>query len=257
MGVYDHRAAVAALLTTYSLDEPAWARRVLGVWARQARELYPQYADRTEPIRRTIGNPPTESETERLGGLWLARRAGPKVGFGSFPGFYWHAMLNLEVQHPATADLAAVVRWADGLADTVQPVFGCVHTLSLAELQAEPLRPDIIRPYPGSDREATLVPGSTKQLGRGLSTLYWRTYLGQPYVDLFGTPAIASLPAFAVEERPWGVVVQLTPEAPTDATWPAFRVARDAVAQALGLDAFGPQATRRPTFTVFGLPDPG
>jgi hypothetical protein len=248
-------ALQAKVVTPYSLEEGEWVRRILSVWRRVAPELAPEFADYKGPARRPLGPDLTDEDVNRLRGDWHARRLEPRLTFSAGHNYWMPADLNLEIRERSTANwVAHVVSWTDGLVPLLRAYFGFVHVLTHDELQAEPQRPDVWRPWLDRRETGASIVLAPQMLAHGLPTLYWRTYFGPEYLALVGQEVLADLPAYSVELLGPFAVVQLTAEPPGSMPWLEYRIARDRVIASLGADLFRPDLNGY-TATPDGPPD--
>ena len=89
----------------------------------------------------------------------------------------------------------------------------CVHRLTMAETtEARASRRPDFRTINTRTGLSSLGTGFTRQLEKGLPTLYWKTLFGPPYVELFGQQTLLAAPAFEIIEGLSGISVQLTAE---------------------------------------------
>lgn len=216
-------------------------RRVIEPWMQAAPHLTPTHLQVGEPVRRKFD----PSTPEIPSGAWAARRGRPRLEASFSPGFgRIHADLNLSV---GTTEFDDVVLLADALAAAMEVQVGLVHRLTDAERDAGRLvnRQDI-RILNFRTGAAVSHWGFTAQIPYGLPTLFWRTYLGRPYIDLIGRDRLVGAPVHDVIDKPNLVVLTLSAEPPTDASYAAFDAARDRAMAHLGRDLFWPNATRLP-----------
>lgn len=251
-------AVTASLLSTVDFEETEDSFRLLRAWRDAEPGLFPERLDSQEPIRERIDPQRIEaSRARQFGSTWYAARARPRLAASLDRGRASdHGAFKLYVFERAerAAMAARTARLIDALAVVAPPDYGMVHVLTGPEHREamDPWRSDLT----GDEEGAHASWGFTVQLQRGLPTLYWRNLFGLPYLELFGRDRLRSAPAFAAEERPWGVALQLTPEPPTDETYGAFREVRERVIDHLGRDAFGVDdpsgqpAVRVPTFQL-------
>lgn len=237
-----------SLTAAYDLGDRAGFDRIMDAWEAAAPWLLPTRAGITEPVRQPFDLADREAAAGTWDSLqWIARRAKPQLEAIVMPSTRVHSTLSIRVRSGNDRLLADFVALILALADATSPVFGVIHRLTSAEVADARLvrRPDlmVINRLTG---DATLGIGYTRQLEHGIPSLYWQTLLGRPYVELFGTQRILDAPASQVRHTGWGMILQLTESAPTDASWPEFRARRDAVADQLGRAAFWPDASLIP-----------
>jgi hypothetical protein len=161
-----------------------------------------------------------------------------------FPGWSIQAHFSVDVIARSGEDphVESVVRLIDALAGEFRPHFGAVHTLSQAEVSAGGHRPDLVT------EPVTILNTSFGHLLRqGIPSVYWRMYLGAPYVDLFGEHRLLSAPVWGAVPHRWGAVLQVTRDPPTNETWASFERDAAALREFLGRAAFWPGAERIPT----------
>jgi hypothetical protein len=215
--------------------------RVMDPWLKAAPHLVPTSLQVGEPVRKAFD----PAAPEIPNGSWAARRNSPRLDAAFSPGFgRIHADLNVSVVTSAFED---VVGLADALATTMQVHFGLVHRLTDGDRDAGRLvnRQDV-RIMNWRTGVAESQWGFTVQISQGLPTLFWRTYLGRPYIDLIGRARLLESPAHEVIDRGDLVVVTLSPEPPDETTYPSFDDARQRVIDHLGRDLFWPSASRVP-----------
>jgi len=229
----------AGLSVPSPMRDPEASFELLRIWRDIAPDTFPVRLDVQEPIRAPIDPDRIEdSRVKQFGVAWYATRRHPDLLFIFLRGApQHHASIRLFFYDPPSPDLVAAISglidlWADHLA----PDYGMVHSLCAAE------RTEATSEW-RADVEADLTGGHvqwgfTPELRRGLPTLYWRNLLGRPYVDLIGRETLLSAPAFRVEERTWGVRLQLTSDPPADQSFDAFRYTREQVLDHIGRQFF-------------------
>ena len=231
------------LTSRYAFDDPRWTYEILRVLARSDAGFMPDLADDKEPVRHPLDRADLAGEALRLGTSWLAKvpagRLRIQVVGGSRP--YGTVLFGQRRRGPAPAFLEVL----DAIAALVDPVVGFCHPLTERELEeaAADGRPDLRFASP----ERLLVPSigfSIWQLAEhGLPALYWRMYFGSSLRALLGE---------RLRRAPWArvravgssgvLVADVTDEPPTSATYPDFRVRREAIMDTLGREWFWPNA---------------
>jgi len=241
------------------MRDPEASFELLRIWRDIAPDTFPDRLDVQEPIRAPIDPDRIEdSRVKEFGVAWYATRRHPDLLFIFLRGApQHHASIRLFFYDPPTPHLVeAISGLIDAWADHLAPDYGMVHALSSTE------RVEATAEW-RADVEADLTGGHVQwgfapELRRGLPTLYWRNLLGRPYVDLIGRAALLSAPAFSVEERTWGIRLQLTSELPTDRTFDAFRSTRERVMDHVGRRFFissASDALALPRFVWLEKPD--
>ncbi|MGD0019968.1 MAG: hypothetical protein ABSD62_11995 [Candidatus Limnocylindrales bacterium] len=233
------RYVEASIMTPYAMrGETAWINRILGIWKESAPGLYPDRVDALEPPRGSSELPIDESRF-RGSADWYGRRASPGVSFTCQPAVHWHATLTVDVR-------GAKVEQYLGPASDLIVALG----LDMAA--------DYAYVHLADDAAGNGVYGAyCNTLRRGLPPLYWRTYFGAPYVELFGAECLEHADVFRVERVAWGYMLQLTEVPPGPRTWTEYVAARERAADSLGRDAFQTPtkpAERRPK--MFDHPQP-
>ncbi len=236
-----------SLSLPYRLDQSEVMVDLFDTWAHIAPALLPTHAGLTEPVRPAF-DPAQIATRDDLWAApsWLAVRRRPRVEIHLMNGYWVHSvvLISIAVNGPAEADQVRQLGLA--LADALEPDFGLVHVLSQAEADdARSVgRPDVAT-INRISRSFSLSAGYTKQLAGGIPTLYWVTMFGRPYVDLLSTEVIARCVPRS-DARRWGMVAQLSDEAPSDGNWLDFSANREGAIRCLGADLFWPGATRIP-----------
>lgn len=250
-------AVTARLATRTTFDDPEDSFKILRAWRDVAPELFPELLDSQEPMRERITPETIEtSRASRFGPTWYAIRKRPRLYAHLMRAARDHGTLSVSAYDRTDVPVVAgrIAELIDSWSAVTEPDYGMVHVLCEPErIEASALgRGDI----DGDDRlGADASWGFTAQLRTGLPTLYWRNLFGRPYVQLFGRGRLASAPAHAVIERPWGYVLQLTPRPPDEASYPEYRAVRERVIDHLGRGAFGVERAqhRAPLIPDFGV----
>lgn len=246
------------LLSPHRLAGVAAARQILGIWQAMAPEFGLTHVGETEPVRHRLSPDDLSSALSDDTWMWLAARRRPVVQMQLIAGWHIHSSVHVGLPQLAPSGIMAGVRFVEGLAASVGFHLAAVHPLCRAEASevddrrvgwSEERRPDRL---PDADNRTVGVslPGTVALL-RGLPTLYWRTYLGAPYVKLLGRSHLLNAPVASVTPFRDGLVMQLTDDVPDDESWNTYRALRDRAIEWLGRDAFWPSSNRTPDFAGF------
>ena len=182
--------------------------------------------------------------------FWIARRTKP-ILHANFLGSYGHTNSTAHFSLPASGGglrfLSQLESLVLALCEQWKPDLGTIHVLCDAEYREARAsgRPDVIT-INRLKGTADMSTGFSKQLEHGLPTLWWVNVFGPRYEALIGTERLISAPWASAERRAFGVIARVTSEPPDDDSWPSFRSARDRIIEALGADAFWPEARRVP-----------
>ncbi len=238
----------AALTVPYRLDDRAAFDYIMDAWQDAAPGLVPTKADSIEPVRRPFDLADRDDAAQSWGqSLWIGLRSKPKLQVTILTGPFLHSNLIVRLdqdREPVLDDLVALI---SSLASATSAHYGVVHQLTAAEIAEarEVRRPDLLTINRVTGK-STLGVGYTRQLQRGIPTLFWQNLFGIPYVELFGRTRLLAAPAAVVREEPWGVLLQVAEFAPTEENWPEFRLRRNEVIDYLGREAFWPVGNRIP-----------
>jgi len=236
------------------LDGAESLERTVRTWADVAPDLLPDRADRTEPVRRSFDpNRLSDALSDWNSRLWIARRSKPSVQINVL-GSFGHTNSTMHISLPTSDDgqryLQSLVQLIRGLSGIWRPDLAVVHSLCDSEIveARAARRPDIMITNRRTGSVAMSV-GFSRELEHGLTSLYWLNIFGARYEGLFG-PALFAAPWASVERHPFGIICKVSELAPTDATWPEFRTAREEIVRALGTDAFWPNGERVPDLSL-------
>jgi hypothetical protein len=249
------RVLYGSLAVAREWHDIAGLTRTIEAWRDAAPELLPTVADDHEPVRRKFDPDDLDGALAPWSTrFWIASRTLPNVRvnfLGSHGATNSTAHINIPVRGARSPYIGSLERLVLRLCEVWKPDLACVHALSDGEA-AEAIakrRPDIIVTNRLS-LAAEMSVGFTKQLEKGLPTLYWVTVFGPRYVDLFGRERLLRAPWASVVEADYGILGRITEEPPNDESWPKFRASRDAVIEALGPEAFWPSAGRVPDLSL-------
>lgn len=240
--------ASLALMLPYQITSFDVHERLFGIWQRVAPRLLPTHASQTEPVRTPFDPTNLPRDPYLWGGYsWLAVRKKPGVEAHFLDGLHHQSSIHIEVTLAVGAGPDLVRDLGLALAAELQPDFGLVHTLTRAEAdEARPVRrPDVLT-INRVTGEFFLSGAHSRQLANGMPTLYWVTIFGEPYRKILSDRLAGLTAAHDVSETGNATIVQLTPDAPDEASYPTFAAVRGAAMESLGRDLFWPSASLVP-----------
>lgn len=234
---------------------------ILRLWRDLDPAFLPERLDSQEPIREPLRPSALEqSRAGRFGSVWYATRRSPaflaifRRGVAFEDGALQHAALRFFVYDASRIDENAtrLARLLDAIAASFGADYGMVHAVCGSELAEAMIswRPDIDSGATGAHAKW----GYTAELQTGLPTLYWRTTLGRPYIEIVGEDRLLSTPAYRVEATSYGVNLQLTASVPSDHTFSQFREARARAMEHLGRGVFRGSSSTAADIPVFAYP---
>jgi hypothetical protein len=229
--------------------------RLLRLWQEAAPDLLPTVADDHEPVRRRFDPSDVSGALGPWSSrVWMARRKSPPMR----ATFLSSVSLGSGTAHftlPAPAVSTPFVRKLESLVLQMAAEFGAeyamIHALCDAEVD-EALsrrRPDVLV-VNRRTRAVDMATGFPRQLVDGLPTVYWTNLFGVGYERALGLARLNGAPWASIERHPAGILARVSDALPDDRTWPEFKLLRDRVIDAIGVDAFWPAARRVPAFAA-------
>lgn len=193
----------SGLLTRCSLSGQEGGRRFLELLQEASPELSPERYSSSEPINRVFDPANVDEVLQTWGNSFLWKRTRPKV-FGQFLSgwamVHDAVYLSVGAEHFDVELLISLAcafhgQWPLDFAYSVLPTEEDLSDLNHYQACVEPLAQGL----------------TSEDLKKGLPSLPWGTFLGEPYLELFGESHALATPVFRAAKVEDGLVfLQLT-----------------------------------------------
>lgn len=180
------------LLTGTDLSSKAEGRRLLEIWSDMLPGFLPELYGNFEPLRASFPDDGLEKVLDRWDWPFLMKRKKPRMSGSVFMGSakrQMHGWIHISFDGGKFDD--HIVQFAKRVAIEFDAVFGFIHPMTKAEFQGKSFSRGVFTLH--ADAEIRTLRVTTRDLNESLPDLYFGTFFGRPYIDLFGASKLKSV----------------------------------------------------------------
>lgn len=201
------------ILTASPLTASSYGRKLLEIWNVELPSLVPEKFGNYEPLRKDYVSDDLEAVLEFWDWPFLVKKRLPRMGGGVYMGggkIPTHGWIHIiaDYREGLQVELRNFLR---AVASAFVVDFAFLHLHTRSEFSGNKFSSGVFT-FSSNYEESLSV--TTHELRKNIPDLYWLTYLGRPYSELFGRDKLLSTPNCAiVEELPEEVFsIQLSEE---------------------------------------------
>lgn len=198
------KAVFITIFTPASLADPYWREKFLTSIATAEENLRPEKYGSYEPIKTPFVTSSIQAILEDPSLSFFWQRTRPRLeGHANYRAYphETHSQISI-VLEGAEIPQEAIQKLANSLVTAIGCDFGFIHTLSSIEIERWKSTGTVQLHDKKRNLYALVV--VPRDLYSYIPDLYWTTFFGKPYIDLFGSEQLRRIPS--------GILQQITPE---------------------------------------------
>lgn len=191
----------ANILTSSRLTSLDDGRRLLEIWSRELPSLVPEKYGNYEPLRKEFTSDGLESIVTSWEYPFLLRKKKPKMSASVFMGggkISTHGWIHIVADYEDDLQIE-LLNFVREVSVGFGVDFAFIHLLTAEEFGCDAFSKGVFTFR--SDHPMRTLSITTHELRKNIPNLYWATFFGRPYSELFGHEKFHSIPTCAITEE--------------------------------------------------------
>jgi len=184
------------LLSPRSLSSREEGGKILELWEQYLPNNIPDRVGNYEPLRTEYRKSAINSMLDLWQWPYLAKKREPLMNASVFmrkPQMLQHSSMNMEFLYNQQ-DICELLRFLDIAVTELEADLCCMTLLTDNEIQSGRENGSVYKIDKAATKYGFMI--TSKMLSTYLPDVYWLTYFGTPYIELFGNERLLSVPAY-------------------------------------------------------------